>query len=231
MSHQQQLIDVSKAANKEELVPLLVKLRLRSDFEANAKGITEDIVQGFSDDEVAALPESAIVHITDAYFIMSRRGVSDHDIFEKIEMQRSLLGRDVDIPQGITLTKYIKLHLKKEFPHIATLNDKIVNMEILYVATWFSQTTKKKLSWAEANAYASKVFSSLQAEYVNSQTVPEDRVIEVVTGIDETVIESSSVRQWLLVLIVIGLFAAGAYWLMFMDGLILLNQFIEKQVK
>jgi hypothetical protein len=45
---------------------LLVKLRLRSDFEVNAKGITENRVDGFSDEEIADLPESALVHIADA---------------------------------------------------------------------------------------------------------------------------------------------------------------------
>lgn len=208
-------IDISQVTGKPELVRMLAKLRLRSDPAAHAKGITEDVVDGFSEAEVNALPESAIVHIADAYFILEKKGLPDDEIFRRIDLQRSLLKESAAVPADMNLSRYIKWRLNTEFPHLASLEEMIVDMEILYVVKWFSRGSKRQ-QWADADAFAAKAISTMRGKYQESQAMPvfEEPVAEV----------AKSRRKWPVVVLLLAAVAGMAtYWLFFMGGLALLK--------
>ena len=231
-------LDIAQASSKEELSRLLVKLRLRSDFKANAKGITESIVDGFSVDEIEALPESTLVHIADSYFIMSRKGVSDQDIFNKIELQRSLLGEDKPVPENMNLSKYIKLRFKSDFPQMALVDEMVINVEILYAVTWFSRDLKSKYTWESANTYASKVFAVMKKRFEDSQAVPVvsepasekeyEVVVEEVIEDEVEEVNESPVNKWVLYILIIAVLGGLlGYWLLYMDGLVYIQKYLS----
>jgi len=203
-------LHVSQVTGEKELTRMLAKLRLRSDLEANAKGVTEDIVDGFSDAEVSALPESTIVHIVDAYFILEKKGVPDQEIFKKIDLQRSLIGENTTVPAGTNLSQYIKWRLKVEFPQITSLEEMIVDMEILYAIKWFSRASKGARDWANADAFAAKAISATREKHQNTQT-----------EIKETLVKPSSGKWKYFIGGLVMAIAVGAVvcWAFFMDGL------------
>ncbi len=205
-------LHVSQVTGEKELTRMLAKLRLRSDLEANAKGVTEDIVDGFSDAEVSALPESTIVHIVDAYFILEKKGVPDEEIFKKIDLQRSLIGENTTVPADINLSQYIKWRLKVEFPQITSLEEMIVDMEILYAVKWFSRTSKRTRDWADADAFAAKAVSATREKHQNAQVMIEAK---------ETLVKASSGKWKYLIAGLVIVLAVGAVvcWAFFMDGL------------
>ncbi len=209
-------LDISRVMDARELTCMLAKLRLRSDLEANSKGITEDVVDGFSDAQVSALPESTIVHIVDAYFILKKKGVSDQDIFKRIDMQRSLLGQDTTVPAGVDLGGYIKWRLKAEFPAVASLEDMIVDMEILYATKWFSRSAKSKQEWSDADAFAAKAISTMRGKYLDTQSIST-------SGQEASTSPSAGKWKWFVLALVAIVVAGAAYWLFFMGGMAMLK--------
>ncbi|MDX8404451.1 MAG: hypothetical protein R8K54_08610 [Mariprofundaceae bacterium] len=205
-------LDVSQVTGKKELVRMLAKLRLRSDLEANSKGITEDIFDDFSDAEISALPESTIVHIADAYFILNKKGMPDQEIFKRIDMQRSLLGQGTSVPADMNLSKYIKWRLKYEFPQVASLEEMIVDMEILYAVKWFSRKSKSNQGWADADAFAARAISTMRGKHLDTQSMPE---------VEELIAKPSGVKwKWFIAgLMIVATAGAVAYWVFFMGGI------------
>ncbi|MFQ5582425.1 MAG: hypothetical protein ACE5F3_07380, partial [Mariprofundaceae bacterium] len=197
-----------------ELVRMLAKLRLRSDIEAGSKGVTEDVVDGFSQEELAALPESAIVHIADAYFILKKKDVPDQEIFNRIDMQRSLFGSDAALSADINLGKYIKRRLKAEFPQLTSLEEKIVDMEILYAVKWFSRTSTSREDWKDVDDFAAKAIATTRGKYLDTQAMARAEIEEAIAR------PSGGKWKWLVIgLIVVAIAGAAAYWLFFMGGM------------
>jgi len=211
-------LDISQVTGTQELVRMLAKLRLRSDLEATAKGITEDVVDGFSDVEIKALPESTIVHIADAYFILSKKGLPDQEIFNRIDMQRSLLRDVAALPADTNLSRYIKWRLKAEFPHLA-LEEMIVDMQILYVVKWFSRGSTTNQSWADADAFAAKAISTMRGKYQETGAMP---------AVEEAAVTKPAAGgkwKWAAIsLIVVAAAGTAAYWLFFMGGMEMIDQ-------
>ena len=206
-------LDVSQVTGKEELVRMLAKLRLRSDLEAGLKGMTEDMVDDFPPEKLAALPESAIVHITDAFHILKKKGVPDQEIFRRIDMQRSLFGAVAALPADISLPKYIKRRLKAEFPQLTSLEEKIVDMEILYTVKWFSRTSTSRDNWQDVDDFAARAIATTRGKYLDTQAVTRAEVEEATTR------PSGGKWKWLgMGLVFIAIAAAAAYWFFFMRG-------------
>jgi hypothetical protein len=213
VSHGQDL-DISQVMGKNELVRMLAKLRLRSDPEASSKGVTEDVVDGFSEAELSTLPESTIVHIADAYFVLKKKDVPDQEIFRKIDMQRSLFGQDSAIPADMNLNRYIKYRLKAEFPQLQSLEDMIVDMEILYATKWFSRKSTDKQEWQDVDAFAAKAVSTIRGKHLDTQAMAK---AEVEAGIAKP---SGGKWKWLIIgLLVVGIIGGVAYWAFFMGGI------------
>ncbi|OIQ00672.1 MAG: hypothetical protein AUK35_02145 [Zetaproteobacteria bacterium CG2_30_46_52] len=224
-------IEISQAGDKQALICLLAKLRMRCDLQAQAKGLTEDTVDSLSEKAIDALPESTLVHITDAYFIMHKLGVSDAEIFKKIDLQRSILGQDFSAPEGLNLSTYIKWRLKAEFPQMTMLEALVVNMEIFYAIQWFSQLNNMKTDWAKADTYAASVLKTMQDKFeaikatskvVETDEKEEQAVEDVITEeVPERLKEKSS-KIWLTVLFLSLLGGAALVWFVFgsLDGLL-----------
>ncbi len=224
-------MNISRAKNREELVRMLAMLRLRSDLEASAKGISEHAVLNFSADELEALPESLISHIIDDYLIMKNNGVKDEQIFKSLDMQRTIEGNEnVSIPSN-NLTHYIKQRLRIDFPRISSLDEKIIEMETLYTLYWFTKETRSKADWQKADAFAAKVIRNIQQQHIKAAEQAEAAASHGVAAAQEappqptaeTVEHKKSYRLliWLAILAVI--IAAAAYWFVFMAGSALPN--------
>jgi len=206
-------IDVSQVTGKKELVRMLAKLRLRSDLEAGSKGVTEDIVDGFSQEELSALPESVIVHIADAYSILKKKGVLNQEIFKRIDMQRSLFTSAVALPADMNLGKYIKWRLKAEFPQVVSLEEKIVDMEVLYAMKWFSRTSTSRADWQDVDDFAAKAIATTRGKYLDTQAMAKAEVEEAIVR------PSGGKWRWLATGIIIAVVGAAAYWAFFMGGM------------
>lgn len=205
-------IDVSQVTGKKELVRMLAKLRLRSDLEAGSKGVTEDVVDGFSREELSALPESVIVHIADAYSILKKKGVPNQEIFKRIDMQRSLFTSAVALPADMNLGKYIKWRLKAEFPQVVSLEEKILDMEVLYAVKWFSKTSTSRVDWQDVDDFAAKAIATTRGKYLDTQAMAE---------VEEAIARPSGGKwKWLAIgIIIVAVAGATAYWVFFMGGM------------
>jgi len=223
-------MDISSAKNKEELVRMLAMLRLRSDMEASSKGITDHSVIGFSDDELEALPESLISHIIDDYLVMKNNGVKDEKIFKSLDVQRTLLGHKGVSSESKNLTHYIKQRIGTEFPQISSLEEKIIDMGILYTLYWFTKESRKQEDWKKADLFATKVINDIQQKHLKTQEPAEARPTQETAVKNEKHPESEppavetkkphSLTAWLVIIAVV---CATAYWLFFMGGSELIN--------
>jgi len=180
-------IDISAAADESELVRMLAMLRLRSDLAANSKGITEHSVLGFSDSELESLHETLIVHIVSDYFIMRKNGVKDSDIFDRLDIQRHLIGRTKKKNNSTSLSSYIKQRFLIEFPQLTSLDEKVIDMEILYAVYWFTKENRSTQDWEKADSFAKKIISDLHQQYLSLENIP--------TTTKETFVEESSPRK------------------------------------
>lgn len=209
MNDRDELIDVSCAQTKEELIRALAKLRLQSDVQAARAGVSDKLVDSFSIEELASLPESTIVNITDAYFILKKQKVSDSEIFKRIEMQRSLLGDSIVLPGNLNAKKYIKYRLKMEHPQIESLEDMIVEMEIRYAVHWFSTRSTGVTDWKDADAFARQAITTIRGKYLATE---ERLEVGDATAQAQEEEPRSHVKGVLIGIIVLALMAGLAYW-------------------
>ena len=56
---------------------------------ANAMGFNEHMIDSLGMLQLAGLPESTIVAIVETYAVLKKKGVSDQEIFQRIEDHRS----------------------------------------------------------------------------------------------------------------------------------------------
>jgi len=213
-------MNIAIAADQAELVRMLAMLRLRSDLAASSRGITEHSVLGFSARELEALPETLIIHIVSDYFIMRKNGVKDDDIFKHLDVQRHLEGHKRTNAHSPSLSAYIKQRLRIEFPQLASLEEKVIDMETLYAVYWFTKASRSPKDWEKADAFGNKVISDIHQRYQESEKEPEENIE---TPVHE---ESSPKKQTHTVaisILVIAILCATAYWLLYLNGLKFFN--------
>jgi len=210
-------MDISTAENQNELIRMLAMLRLRSDIAASSKGITEHSVLDFSDEKLASLPERLILHIVSDYFIMRENGVKDKDIFYRLDIQRHLEGHAKSYTRSKTLNAYIKQRIHIEFPQLSSLEDKVIEMEILYTIYWFTKSRRSSHDWEKADSFANRVISSIHQKHEKELEKQYEKPIEA--------FEVSSKKHTLLIVVFLIVVALGvvAYWLFYHGGFTLLN--------
>lgn len=223
-------MNIAAAKNMDELVRMLAMLRLRTDQQAGAKGITDNSVVNFSNEELQALPEHLIVHIVDDYSTMKQNGVKDEQIFKSLDMQRSLQGHKSVTVNGKNLSHYIKQRVRIEFPQISAIDDKIIDMDILYSHYWFTKERRSRQEWQKANTFAAKVIQDIQqlhAKELEPVAIKQSAQAVMQTQKQTEVASVKSFRP-VIWLFMIALISAAAYWLAFMDGMQLIKQLIAK---
>jgi hypothetical protein len=173
MNDQQATPDIAKVANRDELIRLLAKLRLRGDPEASQSGINEQLIDQLSGEKLSALPESTIVNIVETYYILKHKDMADAEIFQRIDMQRSLFAPPVSCPAGLGLRSYIDFRLKVEHAPLGRLDDAMVQMAILYAVKWFSAEEKAVVDWSDVEAFASRAAAGTREKYIEATSQQE----------------------------------------------------------
>jgi len=168
MNDQEAVLDIANVASKEELIRLLAKLRLRGDPEAAQAGISEQFIDRLSGEKLSVLPESTIVGIVETYFILKHKAMADDEIFQRIDMQRSLFGQSAACPAGPDLRSYIDFRLKVEHVPLGGLDDAIVEMAMLYAIKWFSADKKTDVDWKDAEAFAARAVAGTREKYLET---------------------------------------------------------------
>lgn len=166
---------------------------------------------GFSEGELESLPETLIIHIVSDYFIMRKNGVKDDDIFKHLDVQRHMEGHKKTNAASPSLSTYIKQRLRIEFPQLASLEEKVIDMEVLYAVYWFTKASRSAKDWKKADVFGNKVISDIHQRYHESKKEPE---------------ESSPTKQTHTVaisILVIAILCATAYWLLYLNGLKFFN--------
>lgn len=90
--------------SKDKLIKNLVKERIGSDPMAASMGFDKNMVDSLTDIQLAGLPEATIVTIVETWAILSKKGIPDAEILERIEAHRSSLGDSGIMPSPLTLS-------------------------------------------------------------------------------------------------------------------------------
>jgi len=213
-------MNIATAADQDELVRMLAMLRLRSDLAASSRGITEHSVLGFSEGELESLPETLIIHIVSDYFIMRKNGVKDNDIFKHLDVQRHLEGHKKTNAHSPSLSAYIKQRLHIEFPQLASLEEKVIDMETLYAVYWFTKASRSTKDWKKADVFANKVISDIHQCYQESKKESEE---SIETPVQEENIPAKQTHTVAISILVIAILSATTYWLLYLNGLKFFN--------
>jgi hypothetical protein len=120
----------STVVDKNELVKVLVRLRIRNDPMARQMGFDETIVHSLAPDQIAGLPESTILTIVETWAILRKKKILDSEIFSRIEQHRSQAFPLGQMPSPLTLTTYVKYRLRLEHAHGLPLDDSFVDAAI-----------------------------------------------------------------------------------------------------
>ncbi len=208
-------MNIATAVDENELVRMLAMLRLQSDISASSRGITEYSVLGFSGEELKSLPETLIIHIVGDYFVMRKNGVKDNDIFKHLDVQRHLEGHKRSNAASPNLNAYIKQRLRIEFPQLASLEEKVIDMEVLYAVYWFTKASRSIKDWEKADAFGNKVISDIHQRYQEGEKEGEKEPEK-----------SSPAKQTPTIaisILVIAILCATVYWLLYLNGLKFFN--------
>jgi hypothetical protein len=213
-------MDISTARDSNELIRMLAILRLRSDVKASSRGITEHSVLGFSEGDVNTLPETLIVHIIDDYNILRNNGVKESDIFERLDRQRIIQGHKSSTIKPSTLSEYVRQRLRIEFPHMASLEDKVIDIETIYATYWFSKASRSVEDWKKVDAFANKVIAHLHKNDEDHKKQTQD-ITE--TSLNKDKQKKKTPIATIMGAIILVIIPIIAYWLFYMDGLKFFN--------
>src|SRR5438552_317809 len=128
---------------KMDLIRTLLKARLRADQMAQLAGVTPDLVDQQSDEDVLGTPEATIVTIVESYISLKRLGIPESDILARIEKHRSMIGAGT-LPTPLTLQSYVRYRVSLEYAHTAPVQRCIPRWFASGSATLL-QRTKKRL--------------------------------------------------------------------------------------
>jgi hypothetical protein len=116
--------------DKNELIKKLVRLRIRSDPMAAAMGFSEQMVDSLSGYQLACLPEATIITIVETWSMLHKKGVSDTEIFSRIEDHRSTMFPRGQLPSPLNLANYIKYRLDSEHTEGALIQELFIESAI-----------------------------------------------------------------------------------------------------
>jgi hypothetical protein len=116
--------------NKNALIKDLVRLRIRHDPMAAQMGFDESMVDSLSGLQLVGLPEATIATIVETWSILRKRGMSDAEIFQRIDNHRSKAFPCAEIPSAITLTDYVQYRVCLEHSHGAPIDSLFVDAAV-----------------------------------------------------------------------------------------------------
>ena len=128
----------SRQPSKTDLIRSLLKARLRDDPMANMAGVTPDLVDQQSDQDVLGTPEATIVTIVESYIQLSRLGFPESEILRRIEKHRSMIG-SATMPSPLTLRSYIRYRVSLEYAHSAPVGDASIDHSIQKARDYFER--------------------------------------------------------------------------------------------
>jgi hypothetical protein len=117
--------------SKDDLVRSLAKKRVREDPMAATMGFDENIIDEMGMIQRAGLPENTIGTIVETFALLKKNGVSESEIFARIEAHRSLMVSG-QIPNPLSLESYIRYRVYLECSHGAPIADEFLE-EAIYV--------------------------------------------------------------------------------------------------
>ncbi len=126
----------SRPPSKIDLIRGLLKARLESDTMAKMAGVTPDLVDQQSNEDVLGAPEASILTIVESYVQLSRLGFPESEILRRIEKHRSMIGADI-MPSPLTLRSYIRYRVSLEYAHTATVSDASLDSSIRAAREYF----------------------------------------------------------------------------------------------
>ncbi|MFZ3137346.1 MAG: hypothetical protein WA126_08155 [Thermodesulfovibrionales bacterium] len=115
--------------SKNDLIRSLAKQRVRDDPMANAMGFNEHMIDSLGMIQLAGLPESTIVAIVETYAVLKKKGVSDQEIFQRIEAHRSSVVSG-EMPKPLHLDSYILYRIRLEHSHGFPISEDYINEAI-----------------------------------------------------------------------------------------------------
>jgi len=115
--------------SKMQLIRKLLKARLSSDPTATLAGVTPDLVDEQSDQDVLGTPEATAVTIVESYIQMRRLGLLESQILARIENHRSMIGAGA-MPSALTLRAYIRYRVSLEYANRAPVSDASLDYSI-----------------------------------------------------------------------------------------------------
>jgi len=116
--------------DKNALIKDLVRLRVRNDPAITAVGFNEKDVDSLPRLQLLGLPEATIATIVETWSILHKRGVSDVEIFQRIEEHRCRVFPRGVMPSPLTLTNYVKYRLELEHSHGTAIQDLFVDAAV-----------------------------------------------------------------------------------------------------
>ncbi len=119
-----------------QLIRNLLRDRVRSDPMAGLIGVTPDQVDDQPDELIRGTPEATIVAIIETYTTLRRHGVSESEIFVRIEKHRSVIGVGT-MPSPLTLRSYIRYRVSLEYAHTAPVSDASLDSSIRGARDYF----------------------------------------------------------------------------------------------
>ena len=103
---------------------------------AKMAGVTPDIVDQQSDEDVLGAPEASIVTIVESYVQLSRLGFPEPEILRRIEKHRSMIGA-YTMPSPLTLRSYIRYRVSLEYAHTTPVSDASLDSSIRAARDYF----------------------------------------------------------------------------------------------
>ncbi len=109
----------------------LTKDLLKSRYSYYPADFASTRINNMSKEVIMGIPEATIVTIIEAYSEYKKQGLSDQDIFQKIQTQRTPSAEADVMPSELTLSSYIKYRMKLEHPDSsAQLSDQFIDEAI-----------------------------------------------------------------------------------------------------
>lgn len=103
---------------------------------ARRAGVTPDMVDQKSDEDVLGTPEASIVTIVESYIQLDQLGFPESESLTRIENHRSVIGADI-MPTPLTLCSYIKYRVSLEYANSAPISDASLEHSIRVAREYF----------------------------------------------------------------------------------------------
>lgn len=103
---------------------------------AELAGVTPELVDQQSDQDVLGTPEATIVTIVESCIQLRRLGLPESEVLARIEKHRSMIGSDI-MPSPLTLRSYIRYRVSLEYAHAAPVSDASLDSSIRAAQDYF----------------------------------------------------------------------------------------------